>query len=185
MVVGTLVGQLTRIIIERISTGPTKTFCISFSLGAHFCGFVGKEYKLTGIIALDPSKLISEASSEDGRLAKNDAEAVFVFHTGYEAVGVKMPIGDVDFYVNGGRTQEFECERIDFSCSHMYAYSDLFYFAYQNFCGTNVFCPPVDNANSISGIKFPQIDDKNVAIKDWTTPAERSSVFGKGVSNPN
>ena len=180
MAVGSLVGQLTRIIVERVSSGSTKTFCISFSLGAHLCGFIGKEYKLTGIIAMDPAKPIFEGSSDDGRLSKKDAEVVFVFHTHAEWTGVKKPIGHVDFYVNGGKTQAVYCGRLQAVCNHMFSYGSLFRFANRNFCGTSVFCP-LQNAKSIKGIKFPQIDVKNQAVKSWTTLKERSGVTEKEV----
>ena len=177
MVVGSLVGKLTRVLVEKISSkGSAKTYCISFSLGAHVCGFIGKEYKLTGILGLDPSKLIFETSSDDGRLSKNDAKAVFVFHTNYKAIGIKRPIGHVDFYVNGGGKQEVECGRgvKNFVCHHMYSF-ELLDYTNGMFCGTNVFCPAVRNASSIKGIKFPEIDIKRQVVKEWTTLEERSS----------
>ena len=76
MVVGNMVGMLIKLIIDKGLPRPMKTYCVSFSLGTHLCGFAGKVIKFTGIIALDPSGPIFETSSDDGRLSKKDAEAV-------------------------------------------------------------------------------------------------------------
>ena len=68
LVVGTLVGKLTKEILKRSSPKPVQTYCVSYSLGAHVCGFIGKESKLTGIIGLDPCGPVFETSSDYGRL---------------------------------------------------------------------------------------------------------------------
>ena len=128
MVIGNLVGKLTKQILKKSAAiGSVKTYCISFSLGAHMCGFIGKEIKLTGIIGLDPSKHILETSTSTGRLSKTDAKAVFVFHTNTRWIGIKRPIGDVDFYVNGGKYQygvKHLCGKwtrgVLTNCHHMY-----------------------------------------------------------------
>ena len=170
-----------------MQTRSVNTFCISFSLGCHLCGFIGQEYKLTGIIALDPSNKIFDSSSDDGRLSKDDADAVVVFHTGYGFIGIKEPFGDVDFYVNGGRAQEVACgtmstglgsRNVRNNCHHMYALFDLYRFALgsNRHCATNVYCP-LQHPSSIKGIKFPEIDVKNQVVKNWTTIEERSSFF--------
>ena len=191
MVVGGMVGKLTRIIVERVTSQSVNTFCISYSLGSHLCGFIGKEYKLTGIIALDPSNMILEPSSDDGRLSKKDAKAVFVIHTNYDMVGVKKPIGHVDMYVNGGGRQKVECGRLSMNdlksdsskvpCHHMYAVLGVFAFANQHHCATNVFCPVQSPFTTIKGIKFPEIDVEKKVVKEWSTIEERSSPSHKQV----
>ena len=55
------------------------------------------------------------------RLNKEDALNVEVFHTNAESYGFRYPIGDIDFYINGGYKQP-QChgieEKIVGICSH-------------------------------------------------------------------
>ena len=174
-----MVGKLTRLILQK-SSRAVKTYCISFSLGAHACGFIGKEFKLTGIIALDPCGPIFKSSSEDGRLSKNDAQAVYVFHTDYNFIGTKRTLGHVDFYVNGGDQQAARCGKYTFgygNCHHMYSL-DLFLYVNEHHCVTDVFCP-IKNEPFISNVAFPQIDSDNYIVKKWRTIGESNSLENK------
>ena len=152
MVVGNMVGKLTANIGRQLAN--LKTFCIGNSLGAHLCGFAGKEYKMTGIIGMDAAAPIFKTNSKENRLNKGDAKAVHVFHSNTMYEGMKRPIGDVDFYINGGKRQGWRCGKelpgylIQLtSCSHHFA-SKVFLYATSiqenypnNFCSTNIFCP--------------------------------------------
>ena len=185
MVVGNLIGKLTSLIVYK-SSRPVKTFCTSFSLGAHLCGFIGKEHKLTGIIALDPCGPIFQSSSEEGRLSRNDAEVIYVFHTNYKFIGIKKPLGHVDFYVNGGAQQAARCGKYTFgygNCHHMCSLA-LFLFVNENPCATNIYCPVSKNESSISNVRFPQIDVDNYIVKKWMATGERNSSEYKKVNIP-
>ena len=179
-----MVGKLTKLIIQSSSPKIVKTYCVSLSLGTHLCGFAGKVIRFTGIIALDPTGPIFETSSENGRLSRNDAEAVYVFHTNYKFAGIKRPIGDVDFYVNGGALQAVQCNRtcLDRSgfgtCHHMWS-TDIFFHMQNQYCATNVYCP-VHDPSSIDGIKFPEINVLNGVVKDWVPISERSGISKHG-----
>ena len=55
---------------------------IGHSLGAHVCGFFGKNIKgLDCIIGLDPAGPIFGQNSNSNRLSRNDAKIVHVIHT--------------------------------------------------------------------------------------------------------
>ena len=194
-----MVGKLTKLIIKTSSPRRVKTYCVSYSLGTHVCGFIGKESKLTGIIALDPSPQVFEANSPDGRLSKTDADAVFVFHSS-NIIGFTKPIGDVDFYINGGKTQPVHCAEnfaetylssgfrmFSMVCDHMFAYTLFFddqiqFLTLQKPCSTNVFCP-VRNASSIDGIQFPEIDAEKQLVKKWVTKDIGEKISNKRRSN--
>ncbi len=82
---------------------PKKVHCIGHSLGAHVCGYVGKEMKLARITGLDPAgPLFGQRATE--RLDKSDAEFVDIIHTD-STLGYNSPLGHVDFYPNGGGSQ--------------------------------------------------------------------------------
>ncbi|XP_066204126.1 lipase member H [Saccopteryx leptura] len=82
-------------------------YMIGVSLGAHIAGFVGKKYngKLGRITGLDPAgPLFSEKLPED-RLYHSDAQFVDVIHSDIDALGYRGPLGNIDFYPNGGLDQ--------------------------------------------------------------------------------
>lgn len=60
------------------------------------------------------------------RLRVGDAKYVEVIHTNAGIIGIPLPIGDNDFYPNGG-TRMTGCDLKDFGCCHSMAYK---YFAY-------------------------------------------------------
>ena len=63
--------------------------------------------KIHKIIALDPAGPVYEyeGHSANLRLNRDDASIVEVFHTNTMAMGYSNQIGDIDFYINGGRFQ--------------------------------------------------------------------------------
>ncbi|KAL7291570.1 hypothetical protein TKK_0014824 [Trichogramma kaykai] len=95
------------------------THIIGHSLGAHVAGQVGKmmqrynNFHINRITALDPAEPCFE-TQEPLRLSRRDALLVDVIHsdgarTKNQAFGLLNPIGDVDFYLNGGTLQP-ECK---------------------------------------------------------------------------
>merc|ERR1712209_316964 len=85
--------------------------CIGHGVGAHSCGFLGKELKKMGkqpykISALDPAGPLFLANKvrnhgdnpENLRLSKEDAHAVDVVHTDTRLLGSKSTIGNYDFF---------------------------------------------------------------------------------------
>jgi pimeloyl-ACP methyl ester carboxylesterase len=83
-------------------TGNTLVHCIGHSLGAHVCGFAGKNYALNGkkffrISGLDPAgPLFSNDITQ--RLDRTDASVVDVYHTNNGWLGYSDAIGTVDYY---------------------------------------------------------------------------------------
>lgn len=83
---------------------PLNIHCIGHSLGAHVCGFIGKEIKLKRISALDPAGPGYYLASASERLDKTDAYFVDCIHTSAK-FGLQKSIGHKDFYPNGGSSQ--------------------------------------------------------------------------------
>ena len=106
MIMGSMLGDLTKRIESYNVNQWTKYMCFGHSLGSHICGFIGKTFKkLDVIIAMDPAGPIFETNSIDQRLHKTDANLVEILHTNTKLLGIKKPIGDIDIYVNGGYEQ--------------------------------------------------------------------------------
>lgn len=84
---------------------------IGHSLGAHIVGFAGKEVlRITGkkiewITGLDPAGPLFEVplQSKPNRLSNEDARYVEVIHSNGGVLGFISPLGDSDFYPNGGK----------------------------------------------------------------------------------
>ena len=115
-----VIGEMLRILTKNLrpKIGGMKTFCIGHSLGAHICGFAGKQRPLEGIIGIDPAGPIFESNSIHGRLTENDAKVVQAIHTTPGMMGITKSIGDIDIYINEGPYQP-ACLVEDIICSHV------------------------------------------------------------------
>ena len=170
MAVGRMIGKLTALIEQKAKN--LQTFCIGFSLGAQLCGFIGKEHKLTGILGLDPAGPIFRHNSMENQLNKNDAGAVHVFHSSTRFLGIKKPIGHVDFYINGGEIQpacRYDYLEMPFEltfCSHAYTGSVL-EIAENNtrLCATNTYCP-IKEADDIDYVDFSKLAKERSTVRD-------------------
>lgn len=94
---------------------------------AHMAGLAGKlvrRGRINTIIGLDPAGSLFSVNTPAERLAVGDADYVECLHTngGAFGFGIGAPIGDADFFPNGGSVQP-GC--ILNSCSHLRAV-DLF-----------------------------------------------------------
>ncbi|CAL4072857.1 unnamed protein product, partial [Meganyctiphanes norvegica] len=111
------VGHLTADFIdwlhEETGLAPSQVEVVGHSLGAHVSGITGKSLrsgKLARITGMDPAGPLFHNQTGDYILQPSDADFVDIIHTNagyvdFGEIGFEKPLGDVDFFVNGGSHQ--------------------------------------------------------------------------------
>lgn len=97
--------------IEWLGVNYNTLHLVGYGLGAHVAGIAGKNTvrgRINRIIGLDPAKPLFNENASGYRLSAGDAVLVEVFHSNGGQLGIFTPIGDVDYYINNGRSQP-EC----------------------------------------------------------------------------
>ncbi|KAL0099020.1 hypothetical protein PUN28_020221 [Cardiocondyla obscurior] len=106
-----LVGRQLAKLIRSLNVPLERVHMIGFSLGAHVAGFAGAELgNVSRITGLDPAGPLFESQDPRVRLDATDANFVDVIHSNGEqlilgGLGSWQPMGDVDYYPNGGKMQ--------------------------------------------------------------------------------
>lgn len=112
-IMGTILARFIQSLQDNFKISSESIHIIGHSLGAQVASYVGQQVKRLGrITGLDPAKPFFENTPIDVRLDASDANFVDVIHTdtgesstSFGGSGYFNPIGHIDFYPNGGKTQ--------------------------------------------------------------------------------
>lgn len=118
--VGGYVGDCLNFLIDSMSYSPSNIYMVGHSLGAHASGAAGARSggRIYSIVGLDAAKPLFSFEEVNERLDPSDAQFVHVIHTNGALLGFSDPIGDVDFYPNGGNKQAGCGLDLVGTCSH-------------------------------------------------------------------
>ncbi|KAI4504108.1 hypothetical protein M0802_000579 [Mischocyttarus mexicanus] len=122
-----MVGQYVATMIdflEKEGMDLSTTTLIGHSLGAHVAGLAAYYAKNTVnyVVGLDPALPGFTLANSGSRISQSDANYVEVIHTNGGLLGYLRPIGDADFFPNGGKKQAGCIVDIGGACSHLRAF---------------------------------------------------------------
>ncbi|KAM4561914.1 phospholipase A1 member A [Fundulus diaphanus] len=133
------------VLINQLQTHGCKLESFHFigvSLGAHVSGFVGTlfEGKIGRITGLDPAGPMFKGADTYDRLDPTDALFVEAIHTDSDYFGISIPVGHVDFFLNGGMDQT-GCARSRFASMYGYVICDHMRAVHVYMSALNGTCP--------------------------------------------
>ncbi|XP_028993411.1 phospholipase A1 member A [Betta splendens] len=126
---------------------------IGVSLGAHVAGFVGTlfEGKLGRITGLDPAGPMFKGADTYDRLDPSDARFVDAIHTDSDYFGISIPVGHVDFFLNGGKDQT--------GCAHSRFASMYGYVICDHMRALHVYISSLSSSCALKGIPCSSYED--------------------------
>ncbi|EAT41287.1 AAEL007044-PA [Aedes aegypti] len=123
--VGATVARFVDFLNQSGGMSFNNVYITGHSLGGHTAGIAGKRVtrgRLHSVIALDPALPLFSINAPNERVAPTDANYVEVIHTNAGLLGFDLPIGQADFYPNGGRSQPGCGVDVAGTCAHSRAW---------------------------------------------------------------
>ncbi|XP_058832390.1 pancreatic triacylglycerol lipase-like [Topomyia yanbarensis] len=116
---GTGVGLLISQLMAHAGANLNNIHVSGFSLGAHVAGNTGKRHggNIHTIIALDPAGPLFSAGQADA-VSPQDGQYVETIMTNAGVLGINVPLGQANFYPNGGSTQPGCGVDVGGGCAH-------------------------------------------------------------------
>ncbi|XP_055844679.1 phospholipase A1-like [Episyrphus balteatus] len=189
--VGVKVAKMIDFLVDEGNMSLDDLHVIGHSLGAHVSGIAGRNViagEVHTIIGLDPAGPLYEDdyySIHEEYLSKDDARYVEVIHTNGNRLGVLQPIGNADFYVNGGKYQPGCYFDGNWICHHLRAF-----WYYAEAIKENTFiskkCPDYQVAISkecdeeVNEVRLGGAENYELASGVYYTPVNAVPPYGMG-----
>jgi Lipase len=110
--------------VEWLNVNYNTLHLVGYDLGAHVAGIAGKNTargRINRIIGLDPSRPLFNENTASNRISRGDAQLVEIFHSNGDQLGIFNPVGDIDYYINNGKTQpECSCKLLSIKLHFIY-----------------------------------------------------------------
>lgn len=150
------VALLISVVINQLQKQGCKLESFHFigvSLGAHVAGFVGTlfEGKIGRITALDPAGPMFKGADTSDRLDPSDAKFVDAIHTDSDCFGISIPVGHVDFFLNGGKDQT--------GCAHSRFPSMYSYVICDHMRAVHVYMSALNGSCTLTGLPCTSYED--------------------------
>lgn len=118
-VAGPVVGQFVNFLVAH-GASLNQIYLSGHSLGGHLVGVAGKNINglVNTIISLDPAGPLFSLDEPLRRVDATDGQYVEIIQTNANLLGFGPPIGDADFYPNGGNSQPGCGIDASGSCAH-------------------------------------------------------------------
>ncbi|XP_075970409.1 pancreatic lipase-related protein 2-like [Anticarsia gemmatalis] len=161
--VGEHLGKFLTWLINTGGGNWNQVHLVGFSLGAHVVGNAGREAgnRPARITGLDPAG--PRWGSNSNALNGNNGQYVEAIHTDGHLLGIFNPVGDADFYPNGGKNPQPGC--LISTCSHGRS--------------TDLFASSVRNPNRFVGRQCNNIWDAELGNCNGGTLVMGNSNIGK------
>ncbi|XP_055538350.1 phospholipase A1 member A-like [Wyeomyia smithii] len=116
---GTGVGLIISDLIATAGASVNNIHISGFSLGGHVAGNAGKRHggNIHSIISLDPAGPLFSLGQNDA-VSAQDGQYVETIMTNAGTLGIDIPMGQANFYPNGGRSQPGCGIDIGGGCAH-------------------------------------------------------------------
>ncbi|XP_077536600.1 lipase member H-like [Haemaphysalis longicornis] len=178
-----MVGVMISLFLQKVinetncAIDPKNVTLVGFSMGGQVMGFVGRHFNKTmntsigRIAGLDPAGYLF--ANTNCCLSKDDADYVDVIHTNGGSleqfkIGLYGPVGDVDFYPNGGRTQA--------GCLDTpYVFDFMKTFTCSHYRAPNLFIESLNRTRNCSFVSY--------GCPNWTSYEDKSCFVNYNISN--
>ncbi|KAL0123781.1 hypothetical protein PUN28_005949 [Cardiocondyla obscurior] len=123
VLVGRFVASMINFLMKH-GMDSSQTTLVGHSLGAHVVGIAARNANsdISYVVGLDPALPNFHLAGPGSRISSGDAKYVEIIHTNAGLLGYLVPIGDVDFYPNGGKKQIGCPVDVSGACSHARSY---------------------------------------------------------------
>ncbi|XP_075970583.1 pancreatic triacylglycerol lipase-like isoform X2 [Anticarsia gemmatalis] len=118
---GEVIAQFINLLIAEFGYNANMVRIVGIGIGAHVAGIAARRIngQVPHVIAIDPS--LHGWTHHPQILSSDAANIVEVLHATAGIRGYDYPLGDIDFYPNGGSAQNGCGANVD--CSYTYAYA--------------------------------------------------------------